>query len=72
VGSAGTAAALREHLSDYRHANRPGVLELRLCREEVPPFTPFLPADAPTYLAAPHASVSEPVPGGGTSFAEVI
>jgi acetolactate synthase-1/2/3 large subunit len=55
VGSAGTTVELRKLLSDYRHVDRPGVLELRLCREEVPPFTPFLPADAPTYLAAPFA-----------------
>ena len=57
VGSAGTPGELREQLSDYGHTNRPGVLELRLCREEVPPFTPFLPADAPTYLAAPLAGL---------------
>lgn len=52
VGSAGTAEELTECLRDYAsRADRPGVLELRLNREEVPPFTPFLPADAPTYQA---------------------
>jgi acetolactate synthase-1/2/3 large subunit len=51
VGSAGTAAELRRCLRDYHNrSDRPGVLELRLRREEVPPFTPFLPADAPSYL----------------------
>jgi hypothetical protein len=33
------------------------VLELRLGREEMPPFTPFLAADAPTYIAMPLAGV---------------
>jgi len=33
-------AALHEHIAQ---AFRPGVLELVLAREEVPPFTPFLP-----------------------------
>jgi acetolactate synthase-1/2/3 large subunit len=50
VGSAGTAEELRAVLRDSScWAGRPGVLELRLRREELPPFTPFLPADAPTY-----------------------
>jgi hypothetical protein len=35
---------------------RPGVLELRLHHEEMPPFTPFLPADEPTYDAEPLVS----------------
>jgi acetolactate synthase-1/2/3 large subunit len=52
VGSAGTAEELEKALRDYSGvAGRPGVLELRLGLEEVPPFTPFLPADAPTYVA---------------------
>jgi acetolactate synthase-1/2/3 large subunit len=52
VGSAGSAEELAELLKDNPcRAERPGVLELRLCREEVPPFTPFLPEDAPTYPA---------------------
>lgn len=43
VRSAGTVDELRYQLEDYRnHADLPGVLELRLLREEVPPFTPFL------------------------------
>jgi len=51
VGSASSSAELSELLRDYR-ADRPGVLELRLCWEQVPPFTPFLPATAPTYLVS--------------------
>jgi acetolactate synthase-1/2/3 large subunit len=57
VGAAGTAGELAAALRDRsRRADRPGVLELRLRREEVPPFTPFLPADAPTYQAEARAS----------------
>jgi acetolactate synthase-1/2/3 large subunit len=52
VGSAGSVGELEELLEDNPcRSGRPGVLELRLCREEVPPFTPFLAADAPTYPA---------------------
>jgi len=52
VGSAGTAGELTDCLRDYRRRSHlPGVLELRLTREEVPPFTPFLPEDAATYAA---------------------
>ncbi|MFJ3787088.1 thiamine pyrophosphate-binding protein [Kitasatospora sp. NPDC090091] len=43
----------------------PGLLELRLTREEVPPFTPFLPLDEPTYYvdeAAPAAPAAVTVP----------
>lgn len=45
---AATPAQLAAALEDYheRHAHGPGVLELHLPVEEVPPFTPFLPADA--------------------------
>ncbi|MFT4978836.1 MAG: acetolactate synthase-1/2/3 large subunit [Myxococcota bacterium] len=47
VGSAGTAAALTEALAAFARSPVPtGVLELRLPREEIPPFTPFLGADA--------------------------
>ena len=54
VGSAGTAEELAALLEDRAAwADRPGVLELRLGREEVPPFTPFLPADELTYVAEP-------------------
>ncbi len=50
VGRATTAAELRAELARYGSANaRPGVLELVLTREEVPPFAPFLRADHPTY-----------------------
>ncbi|MGA5816962.1 thiamine pyrophosphate-binding protein [Kitasatospora sp. NPDC094028] len=43
----------------------PGVLELRLSQEEVPPFTPFLPLDEPTEVvrAAVPAARAEPVLG---------
>ena len=54
VGSAGTADELRALLENHRDfADRPGVLELRLSREEIPPFTPFLSSDAPTHIAEP-------------------
>lgn len=53
VGSAGTVEELNEALESYPcWTDQPGVLELRIRREEMPPFTPFLPADAPTYHAA--------------------
>jgi acetolactate synthase I/II/III large subunit len=50
VGSVGTETQLIQGLADYHRssAHLPGVLELRLSREEVPPFTPFLPGDEPT------------------------
>jgi acetolactate synthase-1/2/3 large subunit len=54
VGSAGTTAELSKCLSAYSsQADGPGVLELRLEREQIPPFTPFLSTDAPTYHIAP-------------------
>jgi acetolactate synthase-1/2/3 large subunit len=49
VGRADTRDELSQCLSDYLRSHRTGVLELRLHREESPPFTPFLTADAPTY-----------------------
>jgi acetolactate synthase I/II/III large subunit len=49
VGSADTVTELRYQLEEYmKHADIPGVLELRLLREEIPPFKPFLAEDAPT------------------------
>ncbi|KAB8330252.1 thiamine pyrophosphate-binding protein [Scytonema tolypothrichoides VB-61278] len=49
VGSAGTVDELRYQLEDYKnHADIPGVLELCLLHQEMPPFTPFLPEYAPT------------------------
>lgn len=54
VGSAGSIDELRSCLADYEPlGDRPGVLELRLEREQIPPFTPFLASDAPTYEAIP-------------------
>jgi acetolactate synthase-1/2/3 large subunit len=48
AGSAGTADELHDRLQDYSSiADRPGVLELRVGQEQLPPFTPFLAADAP-------------------------
>ncbi|MDT0448185.1 thiamine pyrophosphate-binding protein [Streptomyces hesseae] len=51
VGTAGTLDELQVRLADYHdaHAHLPGVLELRLPVEEVPPFAAFLPEDEPTY-----------------------
>jgi acetolactate synthase-1/2/3 large subunit len=54
VGSAGTTRELAACLDDYAlHSRLPGVLELRLTREQVPPFIPFLPQNANTFVAAP-------------------
>jgi acetolactate synthase I/II/III large subunit len=48
-GSAATRAELAKCLADFAlHTQGPGVLELILKREEVPPFAPFLDEDAPT------------------------
>ncbi|XYI00134.1 thiamine pyrophosphate-binding protein [Sorangium sp. So ce1128] len=54
TGSASTPQEMRERLSDYHdnHPGVPGVLDLRLLREETPPFAPFLGADAPTIPAS--------------------
>lgn len=52
VGSAGDTCELGKCLANYAAmADGPGVLELRLEREQIPPFTPFLAGDAPTYDA---------------------
>ncbi|MFD7335182.1 thiamine pyrophosphate-binding protein [Streptomyces violascens] len=49
IGSAETPAELAEQLDQYgRRSHLPGVLELRIDTEEVPPFAGFLPADEPT------------------------
>jgi acetolactate synthase-1/2/3 large subunit len=61
VGSAASPAQLLAKLAEY-HADgaaRPGVLEIRLGREEMPPFAPFLGGDAETY-SAPRAVGSAP------------
>ena len=52
-------AALDE-LSDWQWSG-PAVLELTLRREEVPPFAPFLPADAPV-IDKPAEGHALPVP----------
>lgn len=54
VGRAASPAQLLAQLAAY-HADggaRPGVLEVRLLREELPPFAPFLGDDAETCAAA--------------------
>lgn len=49
VGSASTEEELRLRIDEYMsNCSLPGVLELRLDREEMPPFTPFLPETAVT------------------------
>jgi acetolactate synthase-1/2/3 large subunit len=58
VARAANRAELRAALHDYeRNAHRPGVLEVVLEREEMPPFAPFLPADAPTVSVARNLSI---------------
>lgn len=61
VGRARSSTELRQELAKYEaHGPRPGVLELVLLREEVPPFAPFLQANHPTYAvrrAAAHGWV---------------
>lgn len=49
VGRTETEGELERALEDHqRHAHLPGVLELVLRAEEMPPFAPFLPKNAPT------------------------
>lgn len=49
VGTASTPNELREQLENYQtQLHLPGVLELKLLREELPPFTPFLSENTPT------------------------
>ena len=52
VGRASSEDELREQLMTYTsfNADRPGVLELVLPVEEIPPFTPFLQKGAETYV----------------------
>lgn len=49
AGSAGSLEELKTLLADYHqhHAHGPGVLELRLRHEQMPPFSPFLEKDEP-------------------------
>jgi len=53
VGSASSVAELAACLRDYHasYAALPGVLDLNIAREELPPFAPFLGPDAPTITA---------------------
>jgi acetolactate synthase-1/2/3 large subunit len=60
VGAAASPAQLLAKLAEY-HADgaaRPGLLEVRLSRAELPPFTPFLDEHAPTFVARPARSPS--------------
>jgi acetolactate synthase-1/2/3 large subunit len=53
VASAGTTEELSLSLCEYfSRADGPGVLELRIRAEQIPPFTPFLASDAPTYVVS--------------------
>jgi acetolactate synthase I/II/III large subunit len=54
VGRAGTRGELGARLAEYAALpdGRPGVLELSLICEEMPPFAPFLDGNAETYVAA--------------------
>lgn len=54
TASAGTSAELRQHLDSYYQLPRPvpGVLELRLHYEQVPPYAALLPPQEPTYVVA--------------------
>jgi acetolactate synthase I/II/III large subunit len=49
--TASTGAELEKALEDFRNQNftKPGILELQLPLEELPPFSPFLPKEAKTY-----------------------
>lgn len=54
VGRARSRGEMTDLLAHYRaQGPMPGVLELEILREEVPPFAPFLGADAPTVVARP-------------------
>ena len=52
--SASTGSELRKALADFQNqkTKKPGVLELHLPLEELPPFSPFLPKEAKTYVAS--------------------
>jgi acetolactate synthase-1/2/3 large subunit len=53
VGRAATRSELASRLDEYAALpdGRPGVLELSLTCEEMPPFAPFLDANAETFVA---------------------
>lgn len=54
VGRARSRGEMADLLAHYRaQGPMPGVLELEILHEEVPPFAPFLGADAPTVAANP-------------------
>jgi acetolactate synthase-1/2/3 large subunit len=54
--SVSTGAELKDALSDFHNQaiKKPGVLELHLPLEELPPFSPFLPKEAKTYVVENH------------------
>jgi acetolactate synthase-1/2/3 large subunit len=58
VGRASTRGDLVAALAEFRaSADGPGVLELVIKQEEMPPFAPFLRTDSPTYVASPPSGV---------------
>jgi acetolactate synthase-1/2/3 large subunit len=52
--SASNATELEQALQDFRSRGnaKPGILELHLPLEELPPFSPFLPKEAKTYVVS--------------------
>lgn len=64
VARVSTRRELEAALAEYeKRSDRPGVIELFLPVEEVPPFTPFLEREAPTKPA--RRSILPPSPGDG-------
>ena len=62
VGRAGTRGELADRLAEYASLpdGRPGVLELSLRCEEMPPFAPFLREDAPTFVPERRVRAASP------------
>jgi acetolactate synthase-1/2/3 large subunit len=59
TGQAENGLELTDQLVSYFDGPpRPGLLELKLRREQIPPFTPFLPDDAPTEYVRADRDVS--------------
>ncbi len=61
VAAAGDKRSMQRALDDLEswHWRGPAVLELLIDEEEVPPFTPFLPADAPVGDLSPQDNVKQ-------------
>jgi acetolactate synthase-1/2/3 large subunit len=76
AGAARSPYELYECIEDYllNAADRPGVLELQLTREEIPPFVPFLARDAertPSILPSVPPPPGKPLRSTGRPCAEV-